>query len=120
MAKNEGATERMIVTYYYSDATKNIVVKTNRSKYPRAAVMRAVDLMSMNYYGAMVAVVFDDEYGQDHAVITRHIDGRIETVFKRDPTIPVHAKFGKFIVLSSNQKKQKTKKARENHANQVH
>lgn len=96
MTKRDKATDRMIITTYYEDETKLRVRKTIRSKYVRLACMRAFDNMSMNMYAARICVVYDDEAGKDHAHFVLHVDGHIETVYKRDQTNQKLTKFGSF------------------------
>lgn len=103
------ATERNIITTYFQDSTKMAAMKVNRSKYSRSAVMRAVDHMTMNTYEAMVAEVYDDEYGCLHAQIVRDVTGKITIVFLRDPTKPEVAitskdQFGSFSIKKSKRK----------------
>ena len=89
-------TDRMIITTYYTDATRLYVTKVIRSKYPRLASMRAFDNMSMNMYGADVCVIYDDEVGKHHLTLVRHKDGNVETEYQRDQTNPKFTKFGSF------------------------
>lgn len=102
MAKKINESDRHIATYYFTDASKNYIVKTIWSKYPRSAVQRATDRLSMNDLGANVAVVYDDLYGRDHAIIVRDVDGNVTIQYKRDPSnaaIAGTAKdpFGEFV-----------------------
>lgn len=78
MAKNW-----QIVTHYYRES---LLVRTNRAVHANSAVLRCVDHMQHNHYGADVAEVFDDGDGTLHAVITHSVIGRIEIVFKREVT----------------------------------
>ena len=95
-------SDRNIATYYFTDATKNYIIKTIWSKYPRSAVQRAADRLSMNDLGASVAVIYDDAWGQDHAIITRSIEGVITIQYRRDQTKSAIAgtsrdPFGEFV-----------------------
>lgn len=83
---------RNIQTTFYG--MNKAVVKTNRAKHDRSAVLRAVDHLQMNSYGAAVVEVVDMETSELHAVLTHSTSGRITVVFQRDPTDP------KCIVLS--------------------
>jgi hypothetical protein len=112
MGKNNQATDRMIITTYYEDEDKLLVAKTIRSKYVRLACMRAFDNMSMNMYGARICVVYDDELGKDHAAFVLHVDGRVETIYKRDQTNPKLTKFGSFRLQDPKIVKEKLKKGK--------
>jgi len=106
MAQLKEDSDRNICTFYFTDATKNYVIKHIWSKYPRSAVQRAVDRMTMNDLGAQVAVVFDDYYGRDHAIITRDVQGNVNVVYKRNPVSPLIAgasgdQFGEFAMRKS-------------------
>lgn len=109
----ETATDRMIITTYYEDETKLTVKKTIRSKYVRLACMRAFDNMSMNMYGARVCVVYDDEVGKDHAAFVLHVDGRVETIYKRNQTNERFTKFGSFRLQDPKIVKAKMKRLEE-------
>lgn len=114
MAKrHDKATDRMIITTYYEDETKLKVRKTIRSKYVRLACMRAFDNMSMNMYTARICVVYDDEAGKDHAHFVLHVDGRVETIYKRDQTREKLTKFGSFRLHDPKIVKAKIKKQEE-------
>ena len=82
--------ERNIITYYFADTDEYFEIQGSRryAKYPRSAVQRALDSMSMNLFGAMVCVVYDDYFGEDHAIITRSIAGEINVRYLRDQTKP--------------------------------
>lgn len=79
-------TDLNIVTTYYVNSTKKETIRVNRSKYPRTAVMRCVDHMSVNSYGAGVAVIYDENNGMLHAVIVRHKNNSITIEYQRDQT----------------------------------
>ena len=96
MSKHDQPTDRMIIITYYVDNRRLACTKVIRSKYARLAAMRVFDNMSMNFYGADVCVVYDDEYGQHHVTFVRHKDGRIETQYDRDQTDPRFAETGSF------------------------
>jgi hypothetical protein len=66
-----------------------VEIKTNRAKHANSAVLRAVDHMQLNSYGATVAEVYDEETAELHAVVTHNVAGRISIVFRRDPVAPV-------------------------------
>lgn len=88
----QAPTERTIITTYYVNSRRLESMRVTRSKYPRSAMMRALDAMSMDKYpGATVAVIYDEEYGQDHGIITRHKNGQITVDFERDQTLPQHS-----------------------------
>jgi len=88
--RDEQPWERNIITYYFADTDEyfEITKARRKAKYPRSAVQRAVDNMSMNIFGAMVCVVYDDYFGEDHATITRSLDGEITVEYMRDQTAP--------------------------------
>ena len=75
---------RTIQTTYFGN--RNVVLKVNKASYANSAVLRAVDHMQMNDYGARVAEVFDDETSELHAVITNNVKGEIRIIYKRDVT----------------------------------
>lgn len=75
-----------IQTMYYRGKQE---IKINRAKHANSAVLRAVDHMQLNSYGATVAEVYDTETAELHAVITHNVAGRISIVFRRDPIKPV-------------------------------
>lgn len=83
--------ERNIVTTYYVDGRKTLTIATTRSKYPRAAVQRAADYLSMYHFAnenyiARVAEIYDESNGQHHATVRMYMeDNRIETTYHRDP-----------------------------------
>lgn len=102
MAKKINESDRHIATYFFTDATKNYITRTIWSKYPRSAVQRAVDRLTVNDLGAMVAVIYDDFYGQDHAIVTRDIDGNVAVQYRRNPNRAAIAgtsqdPFGEFV-----------------------
>jgi hypothetical protein len=74
-----------LVTTYYAPGRKKEILKINKASNERSAVMRCVDHMQMNDYGAYVAEVVDHYTGELHAVVTHSADGRITIVFRRDP-----------------------------------
>jgi triacylglycerol esterase/lipase EstA (alpha/beta hydrolase family) len=59
------------------------LIRVNHAKHSNAAVVRAVDHMQTNHYGATVAEVYDEQSGELHAVLTRSISG-MKIVFKRE------------------------------------
>lgn len=61
----------------------------NLAKYPRSAVLRAVDHMQTNRYGADFCEVFDTNTNESHARIWLRMDGRIEIEYGRDSTLYV-------------------------------
>lgn len=77
---------RNIQTTFYG--MNKAVVKVNKAVHDRSAVLRAVDHMQMDSYGAFVAEVFDTETTELHAVITSNVEGRISIVFRRDAAEP--------------------------------
>lgn len=74
---------RQIQSTYYGPDKKEVQI--NLAKHERSAVMRAIDHMSLNHYGAAVCEVFDTNTAQLHAVITRNFNGKITLAFLRDP-----------------------------------
>ena len=73
--------DRTIVTHYYEGKQ---LVKSNRAIYANSAVLRCVDHMQLNHYGADAAEVFDDGNGVLHAVVTRSKEDKITIVYKRE------------------------------------
>ena len=76
---------RKIETRYYN--RKREVIQINRAIYARTAVLRAVDHMQLDDYGAHVAEVFDIENGALHAVLVTDVKRQMRIIFKRDPKI---------------------------------
>lgn len=78
----ERAKRPVQTVYYFVEA----VVKINYAAHSNTAVLRAVDHMQLNHYGATVAEVFDNTTGTLHAVVTRSFElpGKIEIVFRRE------------------------------------
>jgi hypothetical protein len=115
--RDEKPYERNIATYYFADATKQHVISgtTTWSKYARSALKNAYDNMLYNVHGAMVCVIFDDYFGEDHAHITFGEDGKPVIKFKRDLMKPEIAgtqkdPFGTFIKkLAKSHEKRKIK-----------
>lgn len=105
MAKKKVTEERGrdIVTYFFTDATKNYVEKTIWSKWARSAVQRAYDRLAMGDLESTVAVVYDDFYGQDHAILVKDVlTGKVTITPLRDITEPSVAgtstdPFGAFV-----------------------
>ena len=76
---------RLIQTTFYRGKE---VVRVNRAVHARTAVLRCVDHMQMNSYGATVAEVYDLDTAELHAVVTHSVSGKISIVFRRDPANP--------------------------------
>jgi hypothetical protein len=74
---------RPIRTDYYFN---NKLVRTNRAKHPNSAILRCIDHMQLNSYGATSAEVYDENRSELHAVVTRSISNKpkIALVFKRE------------------------------------
>lgn len=73
--------------------------------------MNAVDALSFDHYSASVAVVYDEDTGKDHAIIVRRVDGRVETIYKRDHKQQSLASRGKqFPATVTKQSSSKAKK----------
>lgn len=92
--RHEVPNERNIVTYYFTDSTRNKLVKntTRWYRYPRAAAKAAMDnLMVGMFPEATVCVVYDDYFGEDHAIFVRRLNGRVEAVPLRNVAEPVVA-----------------------------
>lgn len=77
--QHERSPRTIQTVYYHRGAT----VKINMAAHANSAVLRCVDHMQLNHYGANVCEVFDNKTGELHAVITRNIKGNIDIVFKR-------------------------------------
>jgi hypothetical protein len=72
---------RPIQTSYFF---RSDLVKTNNAKHANSAVLRCVDHMQLNHYGATSAEVFDNQTGELHAVVARSMDSKITILFKRE------------------------------------
>lgn len=72
---------RLIQTVYYF---RKEVVKVNYAVHANSAVLRCVDHMQLNHYGATLAEVFDNNTATLHAVVKRSMDGTIYIIFKRE------------------------------------
>jgi hypothetical protein len=86
MAEKEPAeviSERPIQTVYYRGKQ---ILRVNNAKWPNSAVLRCVDSMQLNKYGATTAEVFDNTTGELHAVVTHSVVGKIQIIFKREVT----------------------------------
>jgi hypothetical protein len=75
-------TVRNIRTVY--SGVKGETLKINHASYANSAVLRAVDHMQLNNYGAKVAEVFDSSSGELHAVIRNSMNGEIRIVYERE------------------------------------
>ena len=71
---------RAIRTDYYNGKE---LIKTNRATYPNSAVLRCVDHMQLNDYGATTAEVFDEDTGELHAVV-KFGQEQINILYKRE------------------------------------
>lgn len=60
------------------------LLRVNNAKYANSAVLRCVDHMQTNDYGATLAEVYDSVTGVLHAVITHSSVGKISILFKRE------------------------------------
>ena len=77
-----GTGTRKIQTVFYFGKQ---IAKTNRAVHANSAVLRCVDHMQLNTYGANSAEVFDERTGTLHAVIRRPIGSNTITIlYKRD------------------------------------
>ncbi len=72
-----------IRTQYFVAATK---VKLTCAEHANSAVLRAVNNMQMNTYGADSAEIYDKESGALHAQIARSKTGAILITYYRDAT----------------------------------
>lgn len=70
-------TDRNIIVTYFVDGARNIVSRVSYYKYPRAAVMKATDYMSMDVYSAVVCQIYDDENGRLHTTLTYDGKGKV-------------------------------------------
>lgn len=71
-----------IVTHYIH---KHNVVKINRALNPNSAILRCVNNMQTNFYGADVAQVFNEDTAQLYAEIIRQKDNSIRISYRYDP-----------------------------------
>jgi len=59
------------------------IVKTNRAIHPESAVLRCVDHMQQNDYGANIAEVYSDDTGEVFAQVVRRTgQRRIEIIYR--------------------------------------
>ena len=73
-----------IKTVYYGDRRAREIVRVNHAGTAFRAVPLVIEHMQANDYSAMLAEVFDLHTGELHAIISRTVDGRLMTVFKRE------------------------------------
>ena len=83
-------TERPIETLYYRDKQATQIIKINRSKHKRKAIMNATDKLDNGYYDAWLAIIYDTTFGQLIRIIKRNTNsGKLEIMFEEDPSAPV-------------------------------
>lgn len=76
--------KRPIKSVYYNGTKKDDVVHTNSGVWPRWAIMRAVDHLRADHYGADRVEIFNAVTGKLHCVL--RMKGReIEVLFRDDP-----------------------------------
>jgi hypothetical protein len=73
---------RKIRTEYYN--LNSEIIKVNKALHPRSAVLRALDHIQMDDYGARSVSVTDEETGALHALMMR-TPKHVNIIFKRDP-----------------------------------
>ena len=82
--------ERPIETLYYEDKGGHHIVKINRSKHRRKAIMNATDKLDNDYMGAWLAVIYDTTYGQLIRIIKRNLKTKkLEIMYEDDPSKPM-------------------------------
>ncbi len=81
--------ERPIETLFYSDKKGTVIVKVNKSKHKRKAIMNATDKLDNNYHDAWLAVIYDTTFGNLIRIIKRNNNGKLEIMFEEDPYVPV-------------------------------
>lgn len=84
--KQSNPDKRPITTTYYANLEATELVKINRAVHVRSAVLRAVDHMQMNNYGAKLAQVHDERNGKLHRVIVLSAAGKMEILYKSKMT----------------------------------
>ena len=66
---------RTIRTNYYADYEARKLIKSNLSAWPNNAVANALNHLTLgHYFEAVLVEVFDEENGEQHAVISLRID----------------------------------------------
>lgn len=73
-----------IKTVYYADRRAKAIVRINHALTAFKAVPLVIMHMQTNDYEAVLAEVFDLSNGDLHAIISRTMDGKLMTVFKRE------------------------------------
>jgi len=76
----EHSTRNIQTNYSY----RGEIVKINKASNANTAVLRAIDHMQMNHYGASLAEIIDNITGDLHAVIHHNVAGKITILFKRE------------------------------------
>lgn len=80
-ARKKDVSVRKIRTEYYNLASE--IIKVNKAKHARTAVLRALDHIQMDDYGARSVSVTDESTGALHALMMR-TPKHINIIFKRD------------------------------------
>lgn len=80
------SSPRNIRTEYYNHKAETL--KVNNASSPRSAILRAVDHLQTNTYGAKVADIFDNETAELYAVVVSDLHGKISIAFQKHE-IPV-------------------------------
>lgn len=82
--------ERPIETLYFIDKKGDQIVKVNKSKHRRKAIMNATDKLDNGYMGAWLAVIYDTTYGQLIRIIKRNEKTKkLEIMYEDDPSKPL-------------------------------
>lgn len=71
-----------ILTQYLDH--KGNVLRNTRSIHPNNAMEAAQRRMAINLYGASIAVVTDDETGEQHGWVKLHKNGQLTLNYNRD------------------------------------
>ena len=79
--RNAVSTERTIKTKYLFQGSQ---VHLASAKHANSAVLRCVNNMYLNIYGADVAEVWDDYTGELYAQVVRRKNNKVEIVWSRD------------------------------------
>lgn len=90
MAKkqNQAATEtdRCVITYYFDHKRRKIKTPNERrAMHHNSAVMRCINNMRLNIYGATYAVVFDESTAEEFATVHRNIKGSVKVDESQNP-----------------------------------
>lgn len=82
--KQEPADEARVLNIRTTYTFRNEVTRINRAVHANSAVLRAVDHMQLNHYGATLAEVYDLNTAELHAIIKRTMSGKIIIMYERE------------------------------------